>query len=96
MPAPLPIDVPLEKLPDRAPYAWFCEEGPKEPLRPLTPVLSPARQRSGMKVTEVGADQAAIVRQHKLNSEYAARGKKQMESRAFGEAFRPKENLESN
>merc|ERR1719263_1599899 len=88
-PPPPPIAVaypPFEEdRPGRvsAPYAWFREESPKRPRKPLVEVLSPARNPSGMKVTELKADLRAIERQHALNEQYAARGRRMMDSSAF-------------
>merc|ERR1719321_820505 len=80
-PPPPPIAVaypPEEERPGRvnAPYAWFREDSPKRQRKPLLEVLSPARNPSGMKVTEMKADMNAIANQHALNEQYAARGRR--------------------
>jgi hypothetical protein len=87
-PPPPPITVaypPEDERPGRvnAPYAWFREDSPRRPRKPLVEVLSPARNPSGMKVTEIKPDLRAIERQHALNEQYAARGRRQMDSSAF-------------
>merc|ERR1719235_1942406 len=87
-PPPPPITVaypPEEERPGRvqAPYAWFREDSPKRQRKPLLEVLSPARNPSGMKVTEIKADINAIERQHALNEQYAARGRRMMDSSVF-------------
>jgi len=100
-PPPPPITVaypPEEERPGRiqAPYAWFREDSPKRPRKPLLEVLSPARNPSGMKVTEIKPDMRAIERQHALNEQYAARGRRMMDSNVFSLAqpdpLRSKEN----
>merc|ERR1719498_1226999 len=100
-PPPPPIAVaypPEEERPGRvsAPYAWFREDSPKRQRKPLIEVLSPARNPSGMKVTELKADMRAIERQHALNEQYAARGRRMMDSNVFSLATpdlpRSKEN----
>merc|ERR1719231_151686 len=87
-PPPPPISVaypPEDERPGRvnAPYAWFREDSPKRQRKPLIEILSPARNPSGMKVTELRADLNAIERQHALNEQYAARGRRMMDSSAF-------------
>merc|ERR1719281_2277624 len=87
-PPPPPISVAYpapEERPGRvhAPYAWFQEDSPRKPRKPLIEVLSPARNPSGMKVTELKADMNAIERQHALNEQYAARGRRMMDSNVF-------------
>merc|ERR1719183_827089 len=100
-PPPPPIAVaypPEEERPGRvhAPYAWFREDSPKRNRKPLVEVLSPARNPSGMKVTEIKPDLRAIERQHALNEQYAARGRRMMDSNVFSLAqpdpLRSKEN----
>merc|ERR1719281_795519 len=100
-PPPPPIAVaypPLEERPGRvnAPYAWFREDSPKKQRKPLIEVLSPSRNPSGMKITELKADINAIERQHALNEQYAARGRRMMDSHAFSlahpDAAHSKEN----
>merc|ERR1719420_1059578 len=100
-PPPPPIAVaypPEEERPGRvnAPYAWFREDSPKRQRKPLLEVLSPARNPSGMKVTEIKPDMRAIERQYALNEQYAARGRRMMDSNVFSLAqpdpLRSKEN----
>jgi hypothetical protein len=67
-----------------APYGWFVQEpDPAKERRPLTPVLSPSKRRSGMKVTEQRPDGAELRKACANNENYAARGRKQMESSVF-------------
>lgn len=78
-----PIDDPPRPGRVYAPYAWFREDSPPRQRKPLVEVLSPARNPSGMKVTELRPDKAVFERQHALNEQYAARGRKMMDSQAF-------------
>jgi len=99
-PPPPPIAVaypPVEDRPGRiqAPYAWFREDSPPRQRKPFVEVLSPARNPSGMKVTELKADINAIERQHALNEQYAARGRRMMDSSAFSLAHPEPSNKEN-